>query len=62
MRLRVKIAWDKRDGYTFGDEERELLENADARAAIKLAMKLLDKSRPLPYSRPRCGTHPLDEY
>jgi hypothetical protein len=42
----VKIAWDKRDGYTFGDAERELLENADARASIKLAMKLLDKSRP----------------
>jgi hypothetical protein len=52
----VKIAWDKRDGYTFGDEERELLGNTDARAAIKLAMKLLDKSPP-PLSRSRCNTH-----
>jgi len=53
----------------FGDEERELLENADARAAIKLARALLDKSlhpacpagRPAPHaiSRPRCEAHTL---
>jgi len=40
----VKVAWKNRDGYTFGNEELDLINNTDGRMAIMFARKLLDKS------------------